>query len=169
MKNRRETRAWTLTTWLGAGLQMCWGFYLLRPSFWYFPSPACHTPHLLAICTSCQLWVHSTCLPAKVLRSLVRVKSYLKILWITIPAPCCHMNGYFTKFCQHAQLYKGLILLEILCHVFKVLIFNEFLLKENCFTVFSLFCQTSTWISHRYTYTPSLLKLPPISLPTPPL
>ena len=30
---------------------------------------------------------------------------------------------------------------------------------------FAVFCQTSTWISHRYTYTPSLLNLPPISLP----
>ena len=29
---------------------------------------------------------------------------------------------------------------------------------------FVFFCQTSTWISHRYTYIPSLLNLPPISL-----
>ena len=28
---------------------------------------------------------------------------------------------------------------------------------------FVVFCQTSTWISHRYTYIPSLLNLPPIS------
>ena len=34
---------------------------------------------------------------------------------------------------------------------------------------FAVFCQTSTWISHRYTYIPSLLNLPPTSLPTPPL
>ena len=32
---------------------------------------------------------------------------------------------------------------------------------------FVLFCQTSTWISHRYIYIPSLLNLPPISLPIP--
>ena len=31
---------------------------------------------------------------------------------------------------------------------------------------FVLFCQTSKWISHRYTYA-SLFNLPPISLPTP--
>ena len=30
-----------------------------------------------------------------------------------------------------------------------------------------VFCQTSKWISHRYTYIPSLLNLPPISLPSP--
>ena len=31
------------------------------------------------------------------------------------------------------------------------------------------FCHTSTWISHRYTYVPSLLNLPPTSHPFPPL
>ena len=34
---------------------------------------------------------------------------------------------------------------------------------------FAIFCQTSIWISHRYTYIPSLLELPPISLPILPL
>ena len=33
---------------------------------------------------------------------------------------------------------------------------------------FAVFCQTSTWISHKYTYIPSLLNLPPISLPSHP-
>ena len=34
---------------------------------------------------------------------------------------------------------------------------------------FVVFCQTSTWISHRYAYIPSLLNLLPISLSIPPL
>ena len=34
---------------------------------------------------------------------------------------------------------------------------------------FVVFCQTSTWISHKCTYVPSLLNLPSISLPIPPL
>ena len=34
---------------------------------------------------------------------------------------------------------------------------------------FVVFCHTSTWISHRYTYIPSLLNLPPISHPISPL
>ena len=34
---------------------------------------------------------------------------------------------------------------------------------------FVVFCQISTWVSHRYTYIPSLLNLPPVSLPIPPL
>ena len=34
---------------------------------------------------------------------------------------------------------------------------------------FVVFCQTSTWISHRYTYIPSLLNFPLISRPIPPL
>ena len=42
---------------------------------------------------------------------------------------------------------------------------NYFLLKGNCFTEFCCFCQTSTWITHRVTYIPALLNLPPISLP----
>ena len=34
---------------------------------------------------------------------------------------------------------------------------------------FVVFCQTSTWISHSYTYIPSLFNLPLISFPIPPL
>ena len=33
---------------------------------------------------------------------------------------------------------------------------------------FVVFCRASTWISHRYTYIPSLLNLPSIYLPIPP-
>ena len=33
---------------------------------------------------------------------------------------------------------------------------------------FAVLCQTSAWVSHRFTYTPSHWKLPPIPLPTPP-
>ena len=32
---------------------------------------------------------------------------------------------------------------------------------------FAVFCQTTAWISHRYTHTPSLFSLPPISLTIP--
>ena len=44
---------------------------------------------------------------------------------------------------------------------------NFFSLKD--LQNFVVFCQTSTWISHRYTYIPSLLSVPPIPLPTPPI
>ena len=44
-------------------------------------------------------------------------------------------------------------------------------MKDNCFPEFCF--QTSTWIDHRYIYIyiyiPSLLNLPPISCPIPPL
>ena len=46
------------------------------------------------------------------------------------------------------------------------LVFNWRIIALQNFVVF---CQISTWISHRYTYVPSLLHLPPISLPIPPL
>ena len=50
--------------------------------------------------------------------------------------------------------------------IFKKLIFYWRIIALQNFTVF---CQISTWISHRYTYISSLLKLPPISLSIPPL
>ena len=53
-------------------------------------------------------------------------------------------------------------------YIVAVLKFTYFLLKDNCFIKFSVFCQTSTWISHRDTYIPLLLNLPPIPLPIPP-
>ena len=49
---------------------------------------------------------------------------------------------------------------------FKHLFFNWRIIALQNFVVF---CQTSTWISHKYTYIPSLLKLPPISHPILPL
>ena len=57
------------------------------------------------------------------------------------------------------------------------LLLVDFLKKVNLFfngriialLNFVVFCQTSTWVSHRWTYIPSLLNLPPISLPIPPL
>ena len=48
---------------------------------------------------------------------------------------------------------------------FKKLIF--FYCRIIVLQTFAVFCQTSTWTSHRYTHIPSLLNLPPISLPTP--
>ena len=47
----------------------------------------------------------------------------------------------------------------------KILFFNWRIIALQNFVVF---CQTSTWISHRYTYIPSLLNLPPISYPISP-
>ena len=44
----------------------------------------------------------------------------------------------------------------------------SFWVKDNCFTELCCFCQTSTCISHRYAYLPSLVNLPTISLPVPP-
>ena len=59
------------------------------------------------------------------------------------------------------------------CHsrlrLFFFFLIYFFLLKDSCFTEFFVFCQTSVLVSHRYTYIPSLLNFPPISLPIPPL
>ena len=55
-------------------------------------------------------------------------------------------------------------LIAIFC--FLIIIFNW---KITALQYCVGFCQKSTWISHRYTYVPSLLNLPPTSLPIPPL
>ena len=48
---------------------------------------------------------------------------------------------------------------------FKLIFYWRIIALQN----FVIFCQTSAWISHRYTYIPSVLNLPPISLPSHPL
>ena len=48
---------------------------------------------------------------------------------------------------------------------FNLLFYWRIITLQN----FVVFCQTSTWISHQYTYIPFLLNLPPVSPPTPPL
>ena len=42
-------------------------------------------------------------------------------------------------------------------------------LEDNCLQHCVGFCCVSAWISHRYTYVPSLLNLPSTSVPTPPV
>ena len=58
-------------------------------------------------------------------------------------------------------------------HLYYLFVFflNLFIVNWRIIALqnFVVFCQTSTRISHRYTHIPSLLNLPPISLPIPPL
>ena len=42
---------------------------------------------------------------------------------------------------------------------------HYFQLKDNCFTILYWFLLYSTWISHRYTYVPSLLNFSPTFYP----
>ena len=64
------------------------------------------------------------------------------------------------------QELGGLIMPPLFFSFYKNLFFNWSIIALQNFVVFR---QTSTWISHSYTYIPSLLNLPPISLPLPPL
>ena len=52
----------------------------------------------------------------------------------------------------------------------SVLFFNLFIFYWRIIALqnFVVFCQTAPWINHRYPYSPSLVNLPPISLPIPP-
>ena len=64
------------------------------------------------------------------------------------------------------QVYLKYLSPPALSHFFFFLIC--FLLQIIAFWNFVSYCQTWTWISHRFTYIPSLLNLPPISLPSHP-
>ena len=48
-------------------------------------------------------------------------------------------------------------------------LFKSFYWRTIALQNFVVFCQTSTWIRNRYTYIPSILNLPSISCPIPPL
>ena len=68
--------------------------------------------------------------------------------------------------CVFSRLLWNLNILFIFSFFWSTLFFNWRIVALQNFVVF---CQTSTWISHRYTYVHSLLNLPPVSRPTPPV
>ena len=79
------------------------------------------------------------------------------------------MIAFFNKFCStvtiHKEKYKTQSKSHIVCTVFTFLMYLFFYWRIIALQNFVVFCQTSTWISHRYTYIPSLLNLPPHSTP----
>ena len=75
-------------------------------------------------------------------------------------------NGSLSPFIWASHWVTAPITFFFLRFFLNLFIFN---LRIIALLHFAVFCQTSTWISHRYTYIPSLLNLPPISLPSPPL
>ena len=80
--------------------------------------------------------------------------------WFFSPLPKRLSPVLLIKYRIYPTLYYWVLLKK------KVFIFYwRILALQN----FAVFCQTSTWTSHRYTYIPSILKLPPISFPIPPL
>ena len=54
---------------------------------------------------------------------------------------------------------------KLMSLLFIIIIYWRIIALQN----FAVFCQTSTWTIHRYTYIPSFLKLHPISIPISPL
>ena len=105
------------------------------------------------------------------LDSLPRVPAPLEMgfLWGMSPAsgspwswlpPLCGFRAYFFFFkCSNECLFISILLKNYWFFNWRIIALQTF----------AVFCQTSTWISHRYTYIPSLLNLPPFSLPIPPL
>ena len=95
--------------------------------------------------------------------SLLSVLSTLALLALLLNA----VSGFYSFFFFFLFWTRALMVRE-LGNFFSFL--NEFfnwgiIALQN----FAVFCQTSAWVSHRHTYVPSLLKLLPVSLPTPPL
>ena len=78
---------------------------------------------------------------------------------------CLWLNKWLQTLSYNILLIpnKPIIYFPIIYFLF---IFNwRIIALQNC----ASFCPTSTWISHRYTYVPSLLDLSPTSQPIPPL
>ena len=104
----------------------------------------------------CRLWGHTE-------SDMTKVTQQLHIL-----EACAHFLFYFYQERWLVQkIWKSLFLTR----KSQLLVVNFFLLNEwlkklfywriIALQNFVVFCQTSTWISHRYTYIPSLLNLPP--------
>ena len=66
---------------------------------------------------------------------------------------------------NYLSIVRPILLCPDYCSFLKILFYWRIIALQN----FVAFCQASTWISHRYTYIPSLLNPPPISHPIPPL
>ena len=73
-------------------------------------------------------------------------------------------GGRSQKFSQPPELVCGIFP----GHASTCPTFHLFYWRIIALQNFVVFYQTSTWISHRFTYVPSLLNLPPTSLPIPP-
>ena len=77
------------------------------------------------------------------------------------------MSSYFGKPCAkclHVSCLSFFVIVLVFC-------LNLFILNWRIIALHYCvrFCRTPIWISHRYTYVPSLVNLPPTSHPIPPL
>ena len=78
----------------------------------------------------------------------------------------CHLTWYLEVWQLPKQIKILMLRWPLIIHVhWSFLFFKFFYWRIIALQNFVVFCQTSTWISHRYTYIPSFLNLPPISLP----
>ena len=85
--------------------------------------------------------------------------------------PLIQLQSDLGWFCSHWKLGWAERPKWVLFFFFKNIVFLKIylLLVKRSLLANVGFCHTSTWISHRYTYVLSLLKLPPASHPIPSL
>ena len=101
--------------------------------------------------------------PEHLTRRLLSTEPMLSLRWAALLCPsstACHPRPPSPLQAPPACLPLGLTASHILLIFSNVFIFNwRIIALQYCVG----FCHTSTWISHRYTYAPSLLNLPPTS------
>ena len=87
---------------------------------------------------------------------------------------CCEHSCTSIFFEYLFSVFQGVSLgmefldcMLILCLTLYIYVYNLFIFywRRIALQNFIVFCQTSIWISHRYTFIPSLLNLPPITPP----
>ena len=106
------------------------------------------------------------------------ISSFLKTLHTVFYSGCINLHSHHSErrflFSTPfpALLFVDFLIIAILTKVrwylivvFLFIYYWKIIALQN----FAVFCQTSIWISHRYTYISFLLKLPPISIPILPL
>ena len=95
------------------------------------------------------------------------------LYWSAVDLECWVSLRCEAKWFRYTYIYISILFpyrtLVGFCVYVYLFVLSIFYWRIIALQNFAVFCQTSTWISHRYTYLPSLLNLPPIPLPTPPL
>ena len=97
-----------------------------------------------------------------VAKSQTWLSDYTYLLTYLYPCPSCFPHIEFSLFCR--MYGKHILCLFGLVWLLKFIFYWRIIALQN----FIVFCQISTWISHRHTYNSSLLNLLPSPSPSHP-
>ena len=106
---------------------------------------------------------------AKIVSLLCSCLSHRPVL-IHIRQCSLHVSTLFLTYFKLNNIYMcTCICIYFTFHLCSYFLFFKFFWRIIALQNFVVFCQTSSWIYHRYTCIPSLLNIPPISCPISPL